>query len=85
MRLTVLVGAGTPEEPLRTSVGSVITPQGAHVTQSVCNRLFFIVNVLDLPFASPAAIYRLSMYINYCQISVELRVPAVYCRAKNRF
>ena len=41
--------------------------------------------VLDLPFASPTAIYRLSKYINHCQISVELRVPAVYCRAKNRF
>ena len=29
------------------------------VTQCVCNRFyFFIVNVLDLPFASPITIYR---------------------------
>ena len=37
---------------------SFVKPQGAH-TQSVCVAdRFIIVNVLDLPFASPIAIYR---------------------------
>ena len=27
-------------------------------TQSVCNRFYFTVNVVDLPFASPKEIYR---------------------------